>query len=268
MRMALLGSRTRRVAAALPLVAGLTLSMGCDLAVSGFREEEQDTWTRSYTLAEGGSVEIDNTNGFIDVSVGSGDRVEISVQRIARAASDDAAKSLLAGITMKETVTPERVHIAHERPRQGLSMGGGVELRYTVKVPASAKVDLQNTNGRVSVVDVRGDAALQTTNGEISARNLGGRVRASTTNGGVEIDLTSLASDVRVETTNGGVTVKLPAEAKASLSARCVNGGIDVEGLTVEEVEKSRRRLEARLNGGGARVEVETTNGGITFARR
>ena len=165
-------------------------------------------------------------------------------------------------------MTPERVHLYAERSSQGFSLGGGVELRYTVKVPASAQVDLTNTNGRVSVQDVRGATVIGTTNGEISVRNLGGPLKATSTNGGIEVDLAALAGDVRLETTNGGVTVKLPADAKASLSARCTNGGIDVEGLTVEEVEKSRRRLEARLNGGGPRVEVETTNGGITFARR
>ena len=29
--------------------------------------------------------------------------------------------------------------------------------------------------------------------------------------------------------------------------------------------KRSRRRLEAKLNGGGSRIEAETTNGGITF---
>lgn len=263
-----LAGRGRRFAAAVPLVAVLTVSAGCDLAVSGHREEFQDTWTRTYTLTEGGRLDIENTNGFIDVSVGTGNAVQVSVQRVAKAASEEAAKELLSKVTMKEEITPERVHLYSERPRQGFSMGGGVELRYTVKVPAFAQVELTNTNGRVSVADVKGAAVIGTTNGEINARNFGGTLKATTTNGGIEVELASLVSDVRLETTNGGVTVKLPADAKASLSARCTNGGIDVEGLTVEEVEKSRRRLEARLNGGGPRVDVETTNGGITFARR
>jgi len=68
-------------------------------------------------------------------------------------------------------------------------------------------------------------------------------------------------------TTNGGVTVRLPADTKADLRGQTVNGGINVEDLKVEEVERSRRSLEAKMNGGGVRVEAETTNGGITFTR-
>ena len=151
-----LAGRGRRFAAAVPLVAVLTMSAGCDLAVSGHREEFQDTWTRTYTLTEGGRLDIENTNGFIDVSVGTGNAVQVSVQRVAKAASEEAAKELLSKVAMKEEITPERVHLYSERPRQGFSMGGGVELRYTVKVPASAQVELTNTNGRVSVVGRQG----------------------------------------------------------------------------------------------------------------
>jgi DUF4097 and DUF4098 domain-containing protein YvlB len=115
------------------------------------------------------------------------------------------------------------------------------------------------------VDDVKAAAHLETVNGQIHARGLGGEVKASTVNGGVDIGLAALTADVSVETTNGGVTVRLPADSKALLLGRTTNGGLSVDGLQVEEVERSRRRLEARVNGGGRRIEAETTNGGITF---
>ena len=115
------------------------------------------------------------------------------------------------------------------------------------------------------MTDVTAAAHLETVNGQINARGLGGEVKASTVNGGVDIALAALTGDVSVETTNGGVTVRLPGDAKALLLGRTTNGGLSVDGLQVEEVERSRRRVEAKLNGGGRRVEAETTNGGITF---
>jgi hypothetical protein len=36
-----------------------------------------------------------------------------------------------------------------------------------------------------------------------------------------------------------------------------------VSSLTLDASEQSRRRLDAKLNGGGPRIELETTNGGI-----
>ncbi|HEY8551321.1 MAG TPA: DUF4097 family beta strand repeat-containing protein [Vicinamibacterales bacterium] len=248
---------------AVPLVMVLWTVAACDVALSGFREEASDTWTKSYPLSEGGTVEIVNTNGFVDVSAGTGSTVEVTAVRVARAATPDAAKELLAKVTIREEVSPDRVKLGAEYPRTGLG-GGGVEVRYTVKVPASAQVALTTTNGRLSVTDVKGPATLGTTNGEISARNLGGPVKASTTNGAIDLQLASLAGDVDLETTNGSISLTLPADAKASLSARCTNGSISVDGIRMEELERSRRRLEARLNGGdGPKIALETTNGGI-----
>ena len=68
-----LAPASARVAFIAPaLVAIVLASAGCDVAFSGFREEESDTWTRSYPLSPSGRVEIANTNGFIEVSLRQG----------------------------------------------------------------------------------------------------------------------------------------------------------------------------------------------------
>ncbi len=256
--------RARLLAA--PLAALLLATAGCDLALSGFREEESDVWTRSYPLSPAGRVEITTTNGFIDVTAGDGRTVEVKAVRVARAATKQAARELLDKLAIREEVTPDQVKLTAERPRTG--MGGGTEVRYTVTVPRTAHVAFTSTNGRISVSGVQGEATLGTTNGEIEARDLAGRVKASSTNGSVTLDLAALADSVSASTTNGAVVVKVPADARASVSARWTNGGFEASGLSMEEVEKSRRRFEGRLNGGGSRIELETTNGGITVQRR
>jgi hypothetical protein len=249
------------------VLVALLGSAGCDVAFSGFREEETDTWTRSYPLSASGRVEIGNTNGFIEVTAGSGQSVEVKAVRVARAASKEAAKEMLSKTTIKEEVTTDLVKLTTQRPAGGWNHGG-VEVRYTITVPASARVELQTTNGRIGVTNVTAGTKLGTTNGEIDGRGLSGAISASTTNGSVDLELASLSDDVRVSTTNGQVNVRVPADAKATISTRWTNGGVEMNGLTVEEVEKSRRRFDGRLNGGGARIDVETTNGGITLAKR
>jgi hypothetical protein len=249
------------------VLVALLGSAGCDVAFSGFREEETDTWTRSYPLSASGRVEIGNTNGFIEVTAGSGQSVDVKAVRVARAASKEAAKEMLSKTTIKEEVTAELVKLTTQRPAGGWSHGG-VEVRYTITVPASARLDLQTTNGRIGVTNVTAGVKAGTTNGEIDGRGLSGAIRASTTNGAVDLELASLSEDVQVSTTNGSVNVRVPADAKATISTRWTNGGVEMNGLTVEETEKSRRRFDGRLNGGGARIDVETTNGGITLGKR
>ena len=94
-------------------------------------------------------------------------------------------------------------------------------------------------------------------------------MRATTTNGGVDIELASMTQPVHVSTTNGGVSVRIPSDSKADLQATCTNGGIDVSGLELDvEGESTRRRLAGRLNGGGPRIDVSTTNGAIEIRGR
>jgi hypothetical protein len=81
------------------------------------------------------------------------------------------------------------------------------------------------------------------------------------------VDLARVAEPgVKLECTNGGIKLRLPADAKGTVFASVTNGGIGltpIEGMTVDTTESTRRRLEARLNGGGPSIRLEGTNGGI-----
>src|SRR5436190_1748767 len=127
---------------------------------------------------------------------------------------------------------------------------------------ASGHVEIHNVNGRIVVEPSAGNTVdVEATR---KARNVGGHLEASTTNGGVEAELTRMPDGgVKLECVNGGIEVRLPRDAKATISASIANGGIETSGLDVETGEKSRRHLEARLNGGGARLEASGVNGGI-----
>jgi DUF4097 and DUF4098 domain-containing protein YvlB len=266
--MSLMMPRLRDVAA-LPLVAALSLTAACDIALSGAREEATETVTLSFPISTAGTLDITTTNGRIEVAAGTAPTVEVKAVKVAKAATKEGAEELLKKLQIKQEVTADLVKLRAERDGGNgpnlHSWGTSAEVRYFVKVPAGTKVLLTTTNGEIEVVDVKAAATLETVNGRINARGLGGEVKASTVNGGVDIALASLTGDVSVETTNSGVTVRVPADAKAVLLGRTTNGGLSVDGLDVEEVERSRRRLEAKLNGGGKRIEAETTNGGITF---
>ena len=67
---------------------------------------------------------------------------------------------------------------------------------------------------------------------------------------------------------NGGVHLAVPEGTQADVSARCTNGRVSVTDLALDvEGEQTRRRVAGRLNGGGARIDLQTTNGGVTFRR-
>ena len=260
--------RVRAAALVLPIL--LVASSGCDLAMVDYKQKETAEWRKTYELQPGGRVEISNVNGKIDVQPGSGNTVEVVALKSARAASTEAARQALDRIEIQENVSPGDVRIQTRMQRSGaLFSGGNLQVEYTVRVPAGADVKFSTVNGGIEITGLTGRINAETTNGGIKARDISGPIEASTTNGGVEVDIARLAEPgVKLGCTNGGIRLRLPGDAKATISARITNGGIDTSGLQLETSESSRRRLDGRLNGGGTRIDIEGTNGGIRVSGR
>ncbi|MGE0460961.1 MAG: DUF4097 family beta strand repeat-containing protein [Vicinamibacterales bacterium] len=258
-------------------MAVVVATAACDVQVGegGFSLDlaagrAQDSWTRSYPLAQGGRLELINVNGRIDAEPASGSTVELVGQRTARAGSDDAARELLGKVEMREEVGERGVRVEVRAPRTfGVS---NVEVRWTVKVPKGTIVDLRTINGRVALSGLDGEVHARTVNGGVEGKRLAvAALDASTVNGGVDIELTApLAGEgsVALEAVNGGVSLALPGDSRASVTARVTNGGIRTTDLDLQLTgEQSRRRLEGTLNGGGTRVSLQTTNGGVRLSK-
>ena len=259
-----------RVRYACLLVPLVTVLAGCDLSVGNLTERATEEWTRSYPLAAGGEIRIGNTNGRVEVEgVEGATTVEIKAEKIARSATETGAKELLPRITIREDAQPDRVTVETEK-MNGIMIGAAFEVRYHVRAPKGAVVNVTTTNGGIGLTALSGKIIAHTTNGGVTAKELTGGIEARSTNGGVSIDFARLGTErVSARTTNGGVTIMLPDSAKADVTARCTNGGIIVSpDLTLAVTEQSRRRLEGRLNGGGTSIDLQTTNGGVRIKPR
>lgn len=270
--------RFRAFAATAAILVGAAGFAACDIAVQGgdgglhfdVGAQARDQWTRSYKLAPGARLELLNVNGRITAEASDRDTLEITGERTAKGASDEAAKDLLANIEMREEVGDGRVRIEVRPPqRRGPS---GHEIKWTIRVPKGVSVDLRTVNGGVKLAGLTGDVRARSTNGGVTGEGIqSSNVDAAVTNGGVEIELASVpgaSGSIELESVNGGVTLTLPGDSSADITARCVNGGISINGLTLDIIgEQNRRKVEGKLNGGGTRVVLETTNGGVRLNR-
>jgi Toastrack DUF4097 len=251
------------------VLAVTTLVAGCDMSMGNLTGRATDEWTHHYPLSAGGEVRVVNTNGRIEVEPGEDGQVEVRAERIARAATDAGARELLPRIGIKEDVAPDRVFIETQR-MSGIMLGAAFEVRYHIRAPRNVAVNMTNTNGQIALNGLGGSVIARTTNGTVVGKALTGAVEARTTNGTVNLDLAAVGSErISARTTNGAVVVSLPGDAKADVSASWTNGGINVApDLKLEVTDRSRRRFEGRMNGGGTRIELETTNGGIRLRSR
>ncbi|MBI1874626.1 MAG: DUF4097 family beta strand repeat protein [Acidobacteria bacterium] len=266
-------SELRRLAVAGLVALGWIGLVACDVVVGGLGNLDKlggrasETWTRTYPLDTGGRIQVINTNGKIEVEAYDGASVEVKAEKLARAMTEEAAKEILKQVEIKDEASAEQIRL--ETKQQRRFSGGSLEVKYHLRVPLNAKVNLETTNGGIEVVGVRGEVRAETVNGGVVGRQLGSAITASSVNGGLVIDVATVAADIKLDTTNGGIRLTLPETGKADISARVTNGGIRVSDLELDQVrEKSRRRLEARLNGGGPKIDLETTNGGIRISAR
>lgn len=262
-------NRVRMLACLLPVL--LIASSGCDIAMADHREKATAEWRKSYELEPGGRVEITNVNGKIKVLPSTGNSVEVVATKTGRGATQESAKESLEALEIRESQSGGVVKIETHLPRSsGLFNRGGATVEYLVRMPAKAEIKASTVNGGVEIEGVEGRVVAEATNGGVEARGIGGPIEASTTNGGVDVDLSRVAADgVKLECTNGGITLRLPSDAQATISARVTNGGIDTGNLPFKvRGEASRRRLDGDLNGGGPRITLEGTNGGITMSAR
>jgi hypothetical protein len=263
------------------LAAGLSLA-GCDIQAENGKFDidfasgkASDTWSRNYAVEPGGRFELINVNGRIIAEPAEGKEVIVEARRTAKGRSDEVARENLAKLEIREEVGGSTVRVESRPPR--LSGFGGHEIEWTVKIPKGLVVDLRTVNGGVRMNGLSGEIYAKSTNGGVRGEKLNvDKLEASVVNGGVTIDLASpLDSNDAVElsSVNGGVTLSLPGESKATISARAVNGGVRVsDDLKVDREEESqeferRRRFNGTINGGGARVNASTTNGGVRISR-
>ena len=229
-----------------------------------FSADAGDEWTHRHPLAAGGRVEIININGPITISAGAPGSVEVHATITAKALTDSGAKEILSKGSIQETAEPAHVRVETMAPRV---VHGSYEVRYDVRVPADAQMDVSITNGPLKAGGLSGKLKATAVNSRVALTDMGGTIDCVVANGSLEVSMARVTADVRLEMTNGRLSLDLPAASKAQLSARVVNGALEVSGLPIEEPTGRRiRNLEAALNGGGPSIDLRATNGRLTIA--
>lgn len=151
--------------------------------------------------------------------------------------------------------------------------GATLELRTTnapIIVDGAGALVARSTNGKISAVNLTGNADLQTSNDriELSAKNPI-RVQAFTSNGRLKY-AGPLAEGLNTfRTSNSEVVIALPSETEFNLNARTTNSGIAVDFPIRQETGTSSGYVRGSVGlDPRVEVEVETSNGRITVKRQ
>jgi putative adhesin len=215
-------------------------------------------FNQTYPLQPGGSFELQNVNGTVDVQGWDRNTVEIHAVKVAKRQESD-----LDLVAIDVEAKANAVSVATRYPQ---NEGVEVVVEYVVHVPHCAHVEHVGTvNGTLRVTGIDRVEDLRTVNGNIEVYDGGGSVRARSTNGSVHLELLHVADKdgALAETTNGSVLLAVPSDTQADLEARCMNGNFSSELPIALESTLRPREMHGKLGSGGAPIRLRTVNGGI-----
>jgi len=196
------------------------------------------------------------------ISVKGEDRSDILVRACVRVWDDNESDANSALKNIK--ISTGSIVQAENTPSNGWSVS------YEILVPKSTNLKLNAHNGGISIKSVNGNLEFETKNGGVSLSGVGGNVKGFTTNGGVSVKLDGnrfSGNGLNVETRNGGVSLNMPSNYAADVETGTVNGGLRSDFKELQPVKKDRwyrnKQISASINGGGPKIRVVTTNGGV-----
>jgi DUF4097 and DUF4098 domain-containing protein YvlB len=216
---------------------------------------------QKYPLAPGGTFELQNVNGTVEVEGWDRNVVEVHAVKIAKHRESD-----LERVSIEVDAKPAAISVAtHYPPDEGVE----VSVEYTIHVPRSARLEhLGTVNGSLRVASVDNIEELHAVNGNIEVFEGGGSLRARTTNGNVRMELVHVREHdgVTAETTNGSVILAVPLDTHADLETRCMNGSFSSELPVRMESTLRPREMHGKIGNGGAPIHLRTVNGGIRLS--
>lgn len=216
-------------------------------------------FNQSYPLEPGGSFELQNVNGTVDVQGWDKNEVEVHAVKTAKRNESD-----LERVSIDVDARPGAVTVSTRYPQ---NEGVEVAVEYTVHIPRRAHVGhLGTINGSLRIVGVADVEDLHTVNGDIEVYGASGNVHARTTNGNLHLELEHLlrgSTGATAETTNGSVLLAVPSNIQADLEALCLNGNFLSELPMRTQGSLRPREIRGKLGRGGIPIHLRTVNGAI-----
>lgn len=238
----------------------LSLLLGATAATARVTEK----FTETYPLDANGTIHLENINGSVEIV--AWDKPEVALEAEKSANSSEA----LARIHLRIDSTPRRLEVKTDFEKKWKFWDNmNAQVHYKLMVPAGAALDkISAVNANIQVDGVQGEVELETVNGNIEATGLGSRGEFETVNGSIRITYTTLPASgpVSLETINGSCRLILPDDAAFDLETETINGRINCD-FPITLKKSGKRELKGSVNGGGARVTLESVNGSLTIER-
>jgi RNA polymerase sigma factor (sigma-70 family) len=197
--------------------------------------KKKDSWatvkeevSKSFRTGNKPTLVVELFNGGIEVVAGDEASLEVNVTKQSRAADEEVAKEGMKKIEVAMTQEGDTVHIKASHPQEQhppYNLGASARIR----VPPGAALDLNTSNGQVTLTGGTGRAKIKTANGQIKLKDHTGAINVHTSNGPIEV--TKARGPLELHTSNGEINVQT---SESSVHADTSNGTIQFKGTLAD----------------------------------
>jgi hypothetical protein len=254
-----------------------------DLWEDDFRAEE--TESRIFSSSEIHAVKMETKNGGIRSSVRESDSIHVRFEKWATGDDREEARDNMRDIRIHTSKgnTSGVLSIDVDFPnRIGTNYGCNVYL----DVPQSLFLDLESSNGAITVSesrnglecstsngaiaiqDTEGKVELKTSNGAITVKDHYGELNGRTSNGAIDADvILPRRAECILKTSNGSITLSIPSTTSAMIEASTSSGKVEVQNLDVTIVKTGKTEIKGKIGNGEGDIDLGTSNGAILIRR-
>jgi DUF4097 and DUF4098 domain-containing protein YvlB len=181
---------------------------------------------RSFAVKPGGHLRLSTDGGGVDVRPGGGDRIDVTIEREARALSQSAAEETFKHLHFDMTQNGNDVEVTakDDRIRFGGLFGANAQTKFIVLVPDSYELDLHTGGGSINVGNLHGTVQAESGGGDLHLGAIAGHVHART--GGGSINLKQCGADAEMNTGGGSI---ISGPISGNVNAETGGGDIEIE---------------------------------------
>lgn len=191
----------------------------------------------------GGSLQIDDIDGTVEARTSGGGI------RAGRISGEGTLKT--SGGSIHVTGGGGRL-VAH-------TSGGGITIGDT-----TGPVEAKTSGGSIKIARSGGDVVARTSGGGITIEDAMGKVDAHTSGGTIRATLSRQPNaDSSLKTSGGGVIVSLAPSIAVDLDARASGGGVSSDVPITVQGTQDDDSVQGRINGGGPKLTLRSSGGGI-----
>jgi DUF4097 and DUF4098 domain-containing protein YvlB len=215
-------------------------------SVASSAPKETERVEKAIPFASGGTLKLKNFSGSVEIT--GEKRSDIALVAIRTAPRDRLDHIKLDIQTSGDTVTID----ANKKDDSWHEKNDNVvETVFTLRVPATANLDIDVFSSPVTVTGVSGKHHVHGFSSDLHLRGTTGPVDAETFSGTIELAPATWVKDqsLSAKTFSGNIEVRLPQAAGGNLEFDSFSGDLDADmPLTLKS--KSKRSLRAELSSG------------------